>query len=407
MELPDDAPKFPKLPFLLGDALLIGTAAYLAYDAGSPLPAAAVYAITACVALGALLAALPFVVDYSRRQDALLSERQNALEALARTTSAAVEQASIAAGGLHQISELAQRGLRAAEQLPHKLQERLNDFHRIQDESLSAELESLQQEVNTLRASDADKLDSAADKIQRAVSELAKFDGALHRRAMEIDAAVRRAEPAIAGASGGAAPTTVSAPAPRENKPEPGPAAPDSAGSATAPPGNDRGEAGERMPAAPATVRKSAARRRTIDTAPPNFPTPLVNAAVPVEATPDATKPRRATNSKETPSDDSAQLSPDEANPEPAMSSDGATRLIVTAYIGIGNKLFIRGKGAGLSWDRGVPLQFISIGKWRWESAEASGPVVAKLYKNDQVECISLGEMRLEPGHQQEVTASF
>ncbi|MDI1319435.1 MAG: hypothetical protein PSW75_04465, partial [bacterium] len=49
---------------------------------------------------------------------------------------------------------------------------------------------------------------------------------------------------------------------------------------------------------------------------------------------------------------------------EAAVSSDGATRLLATAYIGIGNKLFIRGDGPGLSWDKGVPMQFVSIGKW-------------------------------------------
>lgn len=92
---------------------------------------------------------------------------------------------------------------------------------------------------------------------------------------------------------------------------------------------------------------------------------------------------------------------------EPALTNDGYTRLIATAYIGIGNKLFIRGDGPGLRRDKGVPLQFISIGKWRWESAELLFPVKAKLYKNDQLECIALGEVTLEPGHHHEVNATF
>jgi hypothetical protein len=92
---------------------------------------------------------------------------------------------------------------------------------------------------------------------------------------------------------------------------------------------------------------------------------------------------------------------------EPAVSADGATRLIVTAYIGIGNRLFIRGDGPGLSWDKGVPLTFFSIGKWRWEAGEAAAPVRFKLYKNDEIECTSLGERSVEPGAQQSLTASF
>jgi hypothetical protein len=140
--------------------------------------------------------------------------------------------------------------------------------------------------------------------------------------------------------------------------------------------------------------------------------------------------------SASTASDEFSQASPDEAaggepaRPEPfrqaqgpelvaglvervesatatAVSADGATRLLVTAYIGIGNKLFLRGDGPGLSWDEGVPLQFVSIGKWRWETADATKPVHAKLYKNDEVVCATLGKFTLDPGQQVEVTAAF
>ena len=92
---------------------------------------------------------------------------------------------------------------------------------------------------------------------------------------------------------------------------------------------------------------------------------------------------------------------------ERVLTSDGATRLLVTAYIGIGNRLYIRGDGPGLSWDKGVPLQFVSIGKWRWETNDANAPMQFKLYKNDDIECSALGSQLLEPGLQQEVTATF
>jgi hypothetical protein len=96
-----------------------------------------------------------------------------------------------------------------------------------------------------------------------------------------------------------------------------------------------------------------------------------------------------------------------EAHAEPAVSSDGATRLLITAYIGIGNRLFVRGDGPGLSWEKGVPLNFVSIGKWRWETNDASKPVAFKLYKNDEIECSALGERSVAPGAQLELTASF
>lgn len=54
-----------------------------------------------------------------------------------------------------------------------------------------------------------------------------------------------------------------------------------------------------------------------------------------------------------------------------------------------------------------MPLQFVSIGKWRWETNDASAPVQFKLYKNDEVECTALGQLSVDPGYQQEVIAAF
>jgi len=144
------------------------------------------------------------------------------------------------------------------------------------------------------------------------------------------------------------------------------------------------------------------------DVAPP--PEPAAAAEAPV-----ATEPP--------PVDEFVQFSPDELPAAPvaapefklhspdatvsSMTADGASRLLATAYIGIGNRLFIRGEGPGLTWEKGVPLQFVSIGKWRWETPEATAPITFKLYKNDTIECTALGEQAIAPGHLTEVTASF
>ncbi len=118
------------------------------------------------------------------------------------------------------------------------------------------------------------------------------------------------------------------------------------------------------------------------------------------ESAPLATAP--ASPAEDTPGSDSGEGSSVEAS----ASSDGATRLLATAYIGIGNRLFIRGDGPGLSWDRGIPMQFVSIGKWGWFTHEATGPVRIKLYKNDEIAALS-GEITLEPGRHSEVTGLF
>jgi hypothetical protein len=104
-----------------------------------------------------------------------------------------------------------------------------------------------------------------------------------------------------------------------------------------------------------------------------------------------------------------SQVPPEENKPaKPAgnPSPDGRTRLTVTSYIGIGNKLHIRGEGAGLSWNKGVALQFVSIGRWRWETDKATAPVVFKIYKNDRLEAPN-GEITLLPGNELEISATF
>ena len=101
-----------------------------------------------------------------------------------------------------------------------------------------------------------------------------------------------------------------------------------------------------------------------------------------------------------------SQLPPEENKPAANRSADGRTRLTVTSYIGIGNKLHLRGEGPGLSWNKGVPLQFVSIGRWRWETDAATAPVTCRIYKNDRLEA-PIGLLTLAPGTEQEVSAQF
>jgi len=180
----------------------------------------------------------------------------------------------------------------------------------------------------------------------------------------------------------------------------------------------------EPAPSATPEAEAKPARKRTprkaIEVAGEPLPPPAEE--TPPEAAPEESQPVATDSAVAVATDEFVQFAPDELpapaataefklhSPDATVSSvtaDGATRLLATAYIGIGNRLFIRGEGPGLSWEKGVPLQFVSIGKWRWETAEATGPVAFKLFKNDTVECASLGEQTITPGQLTEVTAAF
>jgi hypothetical protein len=405
MSLPHSPPPLPKWPFLLADAALLGAAWLVADRSAQPLNRDALLALIGCVAAAGVLGAIPFLVDYARKQEEALDDRQRSLEALATTVAAAAEQISIAAGGFQEIAELAQKNLKHAELLPHKLQEKVAEFNAKLSNSLEEEKEELEREVSTLRASESERLEATAEKVSRAATEWAKAETAAQKhlsaaKGVLADFDRRLAElKAATGALGSSASTPV--PLAESATPLPSPAEP----AAPAPMAEQPPPPGAVPPDEPAREAASAA---------PDLPTvPAEAAAKPAprkrapKKAPKAEEPALALDGVDAPAPEFSPVAPEDAAAAVSIAADGATRLLVTAYIGIGNRLFIRGEGPGLSWDEGVPLQFVSIGKWRWETNEASAPIQFKLYKNDQNECLSLAAQTLAPGHQQEVTAVF
>lgn len=496
------SPKLPKWIYFLTDAILLLAAWYIASRSTGPLSSTAILSITALVITGAIVGTIPLLLHYEREKNEALDDRQRALEALALTITTAAEQIGIAAQGLNSIADLSQKTLKAAEQLPQKLQEKVTAIQAQIDAGRDEEREELKKELIALRAVESEQLAATAAKVQQAAAELAKAEaaaqkslaaatkapealataGAAQLAALEAklaesskaalaeletklaahtaalktalsEAEARWAQLAREGASAAAiaaagkpvevgtpilpvvpptmAPFTgniISIPPEEEITIPPIPdalmtKAPDAAEPAQAPTPTGRAEI-----VADDTPLPEEPKSKTRDTSDPFRAPPEETPAAPaVPAATEEAKPRKPRAPRKpkpvepTPALDLGMAEPAAAAPaadefsqvapsepaEKAISADGATRLLVTAYIGIGNRLFIRGEGPGLTWDKGVPLQFVSIGKWRWESAEATAPVKYKLYKNDETECTALGAQSLDSGHQQEVTATF
>ena len=74
--------------------------------------------------------------------------------------------------------------------------------------------------------------------------------------------------------------------------------------------------------------------------------------------------------------------------------------------VGLGNTLFIRGQGDGLSWERGKPLTCVDASTWVWVSAQARDKVVFKLLLNDQIWAQGK-DLFLEAGRKIEIVPSF
>ncbi len=493
MTLPDSTPKLSKWFFLLSDVLLVAAAAFIASRSATPLSNTAILSIVGCVGVGAIVTAWAFIADYTRKQDETLDDRHRALESLARTVATSAEQISIAVGGLHQIAELAQKNLRHAEQLPHKLQDKIAEFQAQLANVNDAEKEELEKELVALRTTESERLEAISDQVAKSTAEWVRLEAANRKNLAASTAlvehaagdAIAKAQTAVAALDSKlaaalaaldvrlsactglveraleaaaktipvvvahpptfTAPTapTVSPPAgvelttahppkrPRKSRRE------DPAGTETVtesppvtpadlppssvveePPPIPVEKIPEITPVAPHTAEPfsghvaggsaiaSSPAAPPADSPPPPKPPRKRSAQKPADVPVESSAKAEAATKQdlgldETPAAQSAEVV------ERVLTSDGATRLLVTAYIGIGNRLFIRGAGPGLSWDKGVPLQFVSIGKWRWETADATAPVKFKLYKNDDTECTALGPQSLDPGHQEEVTAAF
>ena len=59
------------------------------------------------------------------------------------------------------------------------------------------------------------------------------------------------------------------------------------------------------------------------------------------------------------------------------------TTITALIDIGFGNALYLRGEGAGLSWDRGVLMNCVANDTWSMELGEASRPIIYKFLVND------------------------
>ncbi len=61
------------------------------------------------------------------------------------------------------------------------------------------------------------------------------------------------------------------------------------------------------------------------------------------------------------------------------------TSLIARVDVGFGNSLYVRGEGAGLSWEKGTLLENVTPYEWALKTTKAKGPVTFKFLINDEL----------------------
>ena len=505
MNLPS-SPRPPKWPYLLGDALLLALACIVGLTAESPFSPLTLSVVFGCVALGGVLAALPYIFDFFAEERAAVAEFRQKLETQNARLAHGIETLAAAGAQLKAAQEAAAKAVHTAEALPYKLQEKIAEFTTQLQQHDDEEKAAMTKELETLRDTEGQRLTALVGTIQTATKEFAALEkdartateaarhevaeaapalaaalgaattraeaalnqSALHAqtaitavetrlhdtiaaaeavasRLLERTAAFRQLEQeldsslqqridqlnAAARAIATAAPAQSTAPATvaastaehaaaaTETTSAPSAEGAPAAGlpvmQLTAFPRMRRDPASQRPTEAPTGVADESARTGEVGA---NTPTAETSEAAPDTAIGAEPPPKREPRRKSSTRSLGESVLPGFAEPEivydaepashsaPAKTADGNTRLLVTAYIGIGNKVFIRGEGPGLSWEKGVPMEFVSIGKWSWDTPSATEPLKIQLFKNDDL--AAQGEpITLPPGHHVESTPVF
>lgn len=86
-------------------------------------------------------------------------------------------------------------------------------------------------------------------------------------------------------------------------------------------------------------------------------------------------------------------------------STKTVTTIEAKIDVGFGNNLFVRGEGAGLSWEHGTPLKCVDPQTWQ-VALDAKVPVKFKLLLNDSV-WMSGDDILAAPGRRVEITPAF
>jgi len=365
----------PKWPFYLANALLVALAAWLALS-GEPPRGWGMAGIAALIGLGFILSPLPHVLEYATRL------RLREIEAS------------------HRAAESAQR----LETAWLHIRETAEEVHRDLD----------------LGRKTMGEITAAIEKLEAVAGDLEAFRESLAALSAQSQAGGTAAAPNTAAPARppGQPAGTESQPAGTEPQPDgepleedafpdepaerPTPAAPDS--------GEDEDWLGEgwsedEIPQEPLERTNEAPERDEATPARTPGPGMAEDVPEPAHGGPQETGEAASGVPSQTELIDSLPGSTKPGKQHAARRA-GQTRLTAYVLIGIGNKPYLRGEGPGLSEARGVPMEFVEIGKWAWTAPETAKPISCRILKNDEIP--AEGEpITLQPGESVEVTPRF
>jgi len=158
--------KIPKWPFLLANALLLAAAAVLIYKAAHPISELEIGIATGCVALGALLGCLPFILDYRATAKLIevnavgtVAEQLNDLKKYSAQIAAATDQWALVQEATKGNTE---KTVAAASEIAERMTTEIREFNDFQLKLNDTEKGALRLEVEKLRRAEGEWLQVVA-----------------------------------------------------------------------------------------------------------------------------------------------------------------------------------------------------------------------------------------------------
>ena len=388
----------PKWPFLTGDIVLVLLACFIVIASPKPMNAMTIFACALSIILGVLVYVTPYLVEHFTRQQNIALKQVKAEETLLR----AVELASDLLTRAESVHADLMKSILVTKQVPAKLEETSEALLEILSANDEKGLISLKNEIKNLKdtnvssANPGDILEikdaiaslkiSGPTELTLTKSQKETFES-LKTIAKSQSTSFKQLETQLAQIQEDLVELKSSSQDSQErfeNR-----SIPDEENPTT-----DTGEIIPESETEEASTVDSIIENETVE-----------------ELTEDGNDEElNEETTSEAPGEEPEDLFEDlnESNEEGFASDneDGSTRLLIGAFIGISNKLYIRGEGPGLNWDKGVPMDLVGIGKWEWKTFDAKSPVACKVLINDE-QSTNDEDIVLHPGTTVETNASF
>lgn len=194
-------PAVPKWPFFIADTFMLGVAWFVYSQGKYPLPSSAIFAICACVALGAFFALIPFLLEY--RLTLKLVEAENLTTAVQQIKNLEdiATQINLATGLWQTVQAHSGKTVTAAKEIGDRMTTEAKNFAEFMQKASDSEKGILRLEVDKLRRSEGDwiqvvirmldhtfALHSAAVRSGKSavVEQLTQFQNALRDSARRV-----------------------------------------------------------------------------------------------------------------------------------------------------------------------------------------------------------------------------